>query len=515
MSLPVSIKRYLRQLLVTSSRPLCLLLDERHRLKSVLGSPEDYGLPELNRGMDCGGLLDILEGFSGPDPMEIAFLELPSGKVVHLHLVPAGKDLAAIYLDATEDHERRREVQQRAHELRLLTENQAELLDQLRRAHEELREKQIQLEEANRGQSRFISHMSHEFRTPLASILGYTGLLEKQLSENRESRPHLKAIQRSAMHLLSLIENVLDQSLLEFGKITLLPTATDIRRMAEDVRLIFASGAVEHGLDLRVEVASDVPELLEIDEVRVRQILVNLTGNAIKFTPKGRVEILADWNDGDLRIMVADTGPGIAPEVGEKIFVPFERSEEIGKGGAGLGLSISRQLAQIMGGDLVLDMDYQPGSRFILTVPAKKGLARAVADAAALSKQTAKNRGNKTILLAEDDADIRELLRLILMEGSYEVWTVDNGRLAVETALEKQPDLLIIDMNLPVLPGFTAIRRLREAGFDKPIFALTASPDVRDQRAAREAGCDRYLLKPINLGHFMAVVREVLEPSTK
>lgn len=510
MSLPFSVKRYLRNLLVTSVQPLCLLLDRNHLLKSVWGEPKDFGLPDLETGMDPGELLDVLEGYAGPEPMTVPFLELPGGMVAHLHLVPSGEDLAVIYLDAREDFDRRRQIQQAAHEYRLLNENQARLLEQLRRAHHQLELKQTQLEEANRGQSRFISHMSHELRTPLASILGYSELLEKELRGKSELHTHLKAIQRGSMHLLSLIENVLDQSLLEVGKVTILPTITHMRRMLEDVRLIFASAAMERHLDLRVRIDAELPRLMEIDEVRIRQILVNLTGNAIKFTRKGSVEIGASWTDGLLQLLVSDTGPGIPAAIGEKIFIPFQRSEDLQKAGAGLGLSISKQLAQIMGGDIVLDTRYERGSRFIVTIPARPSAAPAPNTPQAREATSNSRPEAKTILLAEDDPDIREMLRLLLVDGPYEVWSVDNGRLAVETALERRPDLLIIDMNLPVLRGFTAIRQLRKAGFANPIFAITASADVRDQRAARKAGCDRYLLKPINIGHFMASVKQFL-----
>ena len=245
--------------------------------------------------------------------------------------------------------------------MRLLNERQTRLVGELEQAKVELEEKRQIADRASMVKSRFIASMSHEFRTPLTSVIGYTELLQSDADELSDVAAHSSAIKRSAHHLLSMVDNILDQSRIEEGNVAIHIADLDIRRVTDDIAAMMAPLAAEKLLAFAAFVDTNVPKKIRVDEVRLRQILVNLVGNAIKFTDQGEVKLELSWADNVLTFSVADTGPGIPEDQRTRIFEAFHRIEghDTGKRGTGLGLNITARLVELLDGRI--DVFSEPG----------------------------------------------------------------------------------------------------------------------------------------------------------
>jgi signal transduction histidine kinase len=260
-------------------------------------------------------------------------------------------------LDAGAEHAAQLAQQQSAHELLLLRREREALI--------------AELEQANRLKSRFIAGMSHEFRTPLTSIIGYSDQLREIRPDDRETQHHLDAVGRGARYLLNLVENLLDQARSEIGPLQLHPGACELADISTEVEQLLRPVAGQKQLSLAWWFASDIPERLWLDAIRLKQVLINLVGNAVKFTEQGGVDVEFDWQDGRLKVAIADTGPGIDEADAAEIFEPFRRAAGHDQTkGAGLGLTISQALVQAMGGEIRLTKCKGDGSRFAFSVDA-------------------------------------------------------------------------------------------------------------------------------------------------
>lgn len=377
-----------------------------------------------------------------------------------------------------------------------------------------LEQKTREAEAASRSKSEFLANMSHEIRTPLNGVLGFADLLLKGADRGDPAvrQDYLTTIKSSGGHLLTLLNDILDLSRIEAGKLTLERLPCSPHQVIAQVVSLMRAQAGRKGLELKVQWASEVPQTIESDPARLRQLLVNLVGNAIKFTESGEVRITArlDPLAERLEVEVADTGIGIPADQLQEIFEPFRQADNSVTrqfGGSGLGLAICRQLARALQGEIRVRSEVGVGSVFTLSVSTGSlaGVALHASSAAdAFSRrETPHETGVKfpagaKILVAEDGSINRRLIRIVLEQAGAEVSTAENGQVAVELAGSRQYDAILLDMQMPVMDGYTAARRLREMGVRVPILALTAHAMKGDEEKCLAAGCCGYLPKPID-----------------
>ncbi|MDA0810291.1 MAG: ATP-binding protein [Planctomycetota bacterium] len=423
----------------------------------------------------------------------------------------------------------------------------------LQAANQQVQKQKQAAESANEAKSRFLANMSHEIRTPLTSILGYADeLLTDDLSEE-DTRQAVEMVSRNGRHLLELVNDILDLSKIEADRLNVELMDVSPAMIATDVVSSLRGRAAEKRLDLRVHFRNAIPETIQSDPTRLRQILTNLVGNAIKFTTEGSVEVwigMSPLNNGTtipepgrgsssltasllpssteslLYFDVVDTGVGITPEQIEQLFQPFTQADSTTTrkfGGTGLGLTISRKLARLLGGDVTVRSVQNQGSTFTASVSTgplqnvrlltDADIESTVADNGLVTPQ-ASLRLSSRVLLAEDAPDNRLLISRILERYGASVCTAEDGRQAVEQALRAQAegspfDVILMDMQMPVLDGCGATRELRLAGYTRPIIALTANILQSDLQACVEAGCDAHSPKPINRQELIGLILEL------
>ncbi|MBS2036273.1 PAS domain S-box protein [bacterium] len=386
------------------------------------------------------------------------------------------------------------------------------------RIAEELSLAKAAAESASQAKSDFLANMSHEIRTPMAAILGYVDILLRQVSEPDDVEC-LRVIQRNGVHLLEIINDILDLSKIEAGRLHLETVPVSLEVVLAEVLALMNVRAVEKGLPLRLEFDGPVPKVIQSDPTRLRQVLMNLLGNAIKFTEDGSVELKARLiEDRLLQISVRDTGIGISSEQLEHLFQPFSQADTSVTrrfGGTGLGLVISRKLIEMLGGSI--DVESQPGrgSTFTFTVATGDlaGVERVAGGPVALRPSPEEPEGTNlpdlsglNILVVDDRRDIRYLVQSYLEEAGARVETGGDGQAALDHLERTVPDILVLDMQMPRLDGYSTARQLRQRGFKLPILALTASAMKYDRDLCLQAGCDSYLSKPVQRG---ALLRQV------
>lgn len=391
-------------------------------------------------------------------------------------------------------------------------------------------------EAATRAKSEFLANMSHEIRTPMTAILGYTEVLLEELRERGAPHEHLdklRTIQRNGNYLLELIDDILDLSKIEAGRLIIEPEVFHLPQLLNEIVSLMRVRAESKGLPLILEYKGLIPQLIRSDPVRLRQILINLVGNAIKFTEQGEVRVCVHLSDGveqarKLQIDVIDTGIGISNEKIDQIFEPFTQGDSSTTrkyGGTGLGLTISRRLAQCLGGDITVTSTPGKGSIFSVTIdpgPIDIGnCSEQVCEKGHQSESENQPSAKASIqvavrvLLAEDAPDNQRLISFILQKAGATVAVVRDGREAANAALEAwsrgEPfDLILMDMQMPELDGYQATRLLREKGYSGSIVALTAHALPEDATKCLEAGCDAYLSKPIRRESFLKSLSEIL-----
>jgi len=385
-------------------------------------------------------------------------------------------------------------------------------------------------EAANLAKSEFLANMSHEIRTPLTAIMGFTELV-KDRQRDAETVELCTTIVRNGEHLLELINDILDLSKVEAGRVELQLEACSPAAIARDIGQTLKVRADQKWLGLSVDVSADVPARCRIDVRRLRQILINLVGNAIKFTAQGAVAIqlrqVADAAGRWLEFAVTDTGIGIPADKLSLLFEPFSQidsSPTRAQGGTGLGLCISRRLARMCGGDIAVISAAGAGSTFTVRLPMVPVTAEPE-NLAAVIPSLPGTLGTKShespaevarILIAEDSPDNRRLLDFVLRKAGLVPAFVENGQQLVErlstAAATDDFDLVLVDMQMPVMDGYTAVRTLRERGCRLPLIALTANAMEGDCRKCLEAGCDEYLTKPIDRAALLAAATAVRPP---
>ncbi|MCT7969592.1 ATP-binding protein [Laspinema sp. D1] len=376
---------------------------------------------------------------------------------------------------------------------------------------------------ANRAKSRFLANMSHELRTPLNAILGFTHLIGRHPTLPAECREQTEIIRRSGQHLLTLINDVLDMAKIESGRISVTETRFDLYGLLDDVKSMFCFKAQEKRLQISVKYGPEVPRYLQTDEMKLRQVLINLVGNAIKFTQTGGVGLWvrrwsADQESGTvldnqggvisglpgnmLAFEVRDTGPGIAKEDIENLFDAFvqTKSGSISAEGTGLGLPISRKFVQLMGGEITLESELGRGSCFTVYLPVKEvsEIPEATPETAPRPVALAPNQPRYRIAIVDDQLDSRQLLVALLSPFGFELREATNGQEAIALWSEWYPHLMFIDMQMPVLDGYQATQQIKEMAGDQEtvIIAVTASILSSETASILSAGCDDWIRKP-------------------
>ncbi|MCP5137837.1 MAG: response regulator [Gammaproteobacteria bacterium] len=480
-------------------RPMWIRLDAAHQVLSFEGRPGVYGLEGLKIGDVLDERLDFLVGLEPSileQPFILPLIEDGKGGGAQIHVLAHGDEMYVLFLDASEELHAQQGVQQVANEEQIRGYRQQQLLDEVERARRAA-------EEASQLKGRFIANMSHELRTPLSSITGYTHLLRNTV-EPATINAHANAIERGAQHLLALIDNILDQARFEAGQLEVRPAPARLDNLRDDIATVFRPLAADKSLGFAVDSDGAWPELTAFDALRVRQIVINLVGNAIKFTDQGEVRVRMRWREGRLNVAIRDTGPGIPKEAQSRVFQAFQREHTNAdqRAGAGLGLSISAVLAERMGGSLSLESEVGAGTTFILDIPASEVTQKA-------AEPRMPRRGAR-IQVTEDDVDIAMLMRIFLEDAGLDVAVVEDGAQAVEKAVSDTPELIFMDQNLPGMNGPEAIRAIRARGINTPIIAMSAASDGEYSQRALNAGADDFLAKPVDPGDMLTRIARFL-----
>jgi signal transduction histidine kinase/CheY-like chemotaxis protein len=391
------------------------------------------------------------------------------------------------------------------------------MIDQNR---EDLKKAKEEAEAASHAKSQFLANMSHEIRTPLGIILGFSELGLESLENPQEAANYLKAINRNAHELSKLIGEILDLSKVEANKLEAEKLAFSWISLLEEVCGLLRVKAEEKGIRLHLSIEHPVPNMIESDPTRLRQILINLIGNAVKFTSRGVVQVKASARFEEkldqycLQIQVKDSGIGISPDQQKVLFQPFSQADNSMTrkfGGTGLGLVLSKQIAQALGGNLVL-LESRPGlgSVFLCTLYSRK------LEQMSLLPQKQKdvlglNLRHLNLLVVDDSIDNQILIQHYLRPTGARISVANNGLEAVNRATQDSFDLILMDIQMPVMDGFRALTELRAQGFAKPIVAITAHALKEEQERAFKAGFNDYLTKPISKSQLVTVLQKAAE----
>ena len=400
------------------------------------------------------------------------------------------------------------------------------MLDKLHNKQDELSLAVTIAESASNAKSAFLANMSHEIRTPLTAILGFSEMLKDNGISKLDSHQYVDCILRAGNHLQQIINDILDMSKIEAGQLVIENSEVELFEVLQDCELLMRPYAEEKQLKFRVKHKFPLPRVIVTDALRLKQILLNLCSNAIKFTGDGNVDIVVEYiKEGRLlQFDVTDTGVGMSKEELESLFKPFSQVDATTTrqyGGSGLGLCICRELVTSLGGVIDCQSRKGIGSRFSFTInpgPIREDQLIYHAEEnepAGRQAQVTLQPGSLSgrVLLAEDTLDNQKLIAMYIKRAGAALVVVDNGKQALDRALSEEFDLILMDMQMPVMGGLVATARLRASGYKGPIIALTANALKEDRERSRNAGVDDYLTKPVDLSRFNEVLIQYLKPS--
>ncbi len=368
-------------------------------------------------------------------------------------------------------------------------------------------------ESANQLKSLFLANMSHEIRTPLGVILGFAEALKDPEMSAADRTNYLEVIERTGKNLSRIINDILDISKVESGHLEVDSSTFPLQELIDELQILFQLQAKERGNTMRFLIDPAAPLTIFSDRVRLQQILMNLISNALRFTHQGEITVTCSFHNNTWQFRVTDTGIGLDQEQRKKLFTLFSQADQSTTrkyGGTGLGLVLSKRLAQILEGDVILETTtLNQGSAFVATISetniAKNQLTKTEKT---LTNGSVENLRGKHILVVDDSEENQILLRFYLTKAGVNVDSAANGAMGVEKALKDDFDLILMDIQMPIMDGYTATKTLRAAGYNKPIIALTANAMKEDRERSIASGCHDYLTKPINSSRLLAALAE-------
>jgi signal transduction histidine kinase/HPt (histidine-containing phosphotransfer) domain-containing protein len=399
-----------------------------------------------------------------------------------------------------------------------------ELIDKNRELEEtkaKLQESIVAAEEANKAKSQFLANMSHEIRTPLTAIIGFSEYLVEENEAAGSEKRALTSIYNSSHHLLGIVNDILDISKIESRRIEVENTDCSPQAVVDEVVDIIGERAEQKGLEVTTEIQYPLPLHITTDHTRLKQILINLCSNAIKFTETGSINIALSYliEENQIQYRVTDTGIGMNKEEMEKIFKPFAQADSSTTrryGGTGLGLTVSKELAELLGGTVKCHSVKGKGSTFTATI--STGQTRPLdliykdssVDASATHGHSRRRALRGSVLIVDDVESIYQLLSAHLKLRGLSPVIADNGKTAVELARQREFDLILMDIQMPIMDGLEATRILRNSGYDRPIVILTANALQSERDRCLKAGADDFITKPIDFVHFFEIVEKYL-----
>jgi signal transduction histidine kinase len=508
MTRPSAVSGSLSAYLVERARPLVASFDKEGRVTGIDGDHTHYGLASDAEAVLAAFAGDLLTGIGRAEPQFWPLVEF-GARAVSAWWVPDERADHLVLADTHDGGRELRERQQAANELALAGVEKSRTIRELKKARAELEARTRALDEAQRFQRRLVDTLSHDLRTPLTSIMGYARLLEPYLKDNTPLTRALGAIQRNAMYLKALAENLLEMAGDANGELVLATRAFDLSALAADMDEMIRPMTEGKGLALIVSAQSTVERLPVYDDIKLRQILVNLLSNAVRYTRQGRVSAELQFDGQRLSMVVADTGIGIAPEFQQHVFEPLNRGAQQGRDGAGLGLWIVRQLVLRMGGEISLHSVPGVGTRIAVTLP--EAPAEAPAEPVAVAEEAPPvHLANRRVLVVDDDPDICQLLLWSLRETGYEPEAIADADQAVERVRANAPGMVIVDVELGTRSGLALTQELRLAGYKGTIVVFSGAVDTRIRQSARRAGADAFLPKPLDLKRMLDWLRSQL-----
>ncbi len=358
-------------------------------------------------------------------------------------------------------------------------------------------------EHANQAKGRFLADMSHELRTPLNSIIGYAQILQNDAAMPPHRHDAVETIRQGGEHLLTLVDDILDIARIEARRFRLQPVATDLPEFLTQVVNMFRATAESKGLTFRVQIRGRLPRVVRMDRKRVRQVLINLLGNAVKLTTRGEIAVCIEHSGEIARINVSDTGPGISPQDIERIFQPFQRARNTPHftEGTGLGLTISRMISEQMGGELTVQSVEGQGSTFSLRLSLPTAMG---AEEQPRPSEIVGYRGPRLrLMLVDDQSEQRAVIRSMLQPLGFVVDEASDGEECLRRIAGLAPDALLIDLVMPGMNGLELCRKLRANGWTRPVVAISANVFEQAQQETVAAGCNGFVLKPIHVAELL------------